>query len=238
MTLRLVLCCLFAAGCETHDSNQILTSAMSARIQATADGNGETEVRVNLFLGPVGNLDRIELEGDDELWVTAPTGDSVRMSERVFAGTPSYTASFPMEDTDTEFIVEFDRSLDRGAPDTRLTLPEPLQGLTIGDSETPYSRNADDIIVNWVPSMANDDMNWTLSGGCINNLVGTPDGDPGTATIVAGSITSRSETSRDNMCLVTLTVRRTRLGSIDPGYGEGGEASATQEKTIQFMSIP
>jgi hypothetical protein len=104
---------------------------------------------------------------------------------------------------------------------------------------------AEEISIGWSPSDASDPMTWSASGDCIESAGGSITGDPG--SLVIGANTLRKKTPADpndptmaipDSCLVTLSVRRVRDGSVDPAFEEGGSFSATQLRSTQFTSAP
>lgn len=227
-----LLACLVCCACNTVDSSSILTSGMYASISATSDGS-QTDVSTTLYLGNPGNLDFIDLMGDDEL--TATTGNLTRpMNETVVLGTASYHASFDASEADTEFVVSLTRTVDDGAPDSRCDLPDPFDIDTAGGAT--ISR-ADDLTVDWSPQ-GSDDMAWRLSGTCIQDQSGTVDGDPGTLTVAGNTIMQPQSATVEESCDVTLTLTRSRPGTLDPHYGKGGEIEGRQTRSLTFTSEP
>jgi hypothetical protein len=64
------------------------------------------------------------------------------------------------------------------------------------------------------------------------------DGDPGTFTIPKGTLTLKdTSASTPTSCQVTVTVSRTREGTLDPAFGEG-HMSGVQSRTFTFTTMP
>lgn len=226
---------LLGSACTSVDSDNVFTSALYARINATADGDGTTTLRTTLFIESPGSLDYIELEGDDLLMAYGPAAVSQQMRESQFLGMTSYSATFDTEAENSEFIVEFTRTIDDSAPDSRVTLPPPFDILT-ADGES-YSRATDDIIIDW-DLIGTDAMDYRLEGGCVEAILGTIAVDEGTLTIPSSEVVKRPEEDVEDTCLVTVQITRSRPGTIDPNYGYGGDAFAHQSRTFRFTSTP
>jgi hypothetical protein len=205
-------------------------------VSATSDGGGSTTVRATLFLENPSSLNYIELEGDDLLMAYGPDAVSKQMREAQFLGMTSYSASFETEDADSEFIVEFSRTIDDSAPDSRVTLPAPFDIITADGAD--YSRATDDVIIDWDSFSSGDDMDFDLDASCIEDVSGTIEGDPGTLTILASELIQRQGDNVDDSCTVTVTITRSRAGTIDENYGYGGDAYGRQIRRFSFTTNP
>lgn len=224
-----------ALGCTSVDSDSVFTSGLYARVSATSDGGGSTVVRTTLFLENPSSLNYIELEGDDTLAAYGPNGVSKTMRQSQFLGMTSYSATFETEDAGSEFIIEFNRTIDDSAPDSRLTLPAPFDILTADGSA--FSRATDDIVIDW-DSVSADDLDYHLDGNCIESLSSSIEGDPGTLTIPAADLVKRQGDTVVDSCTVTVTITRSRAGTIDENYGYGGDGYARQIRTFTFTTDP
>jgi hypothetical protein len=123
-----------------------------------------------------------------------------------------------------------------------MTMPQPFS-ITAPTGTPEFSRSEDDIVITWEPSGSTDQMRiWvddTIDGSrnCVRAHTQTLAGDTGSYTIAAGTIKGR-ENREDETCATTITVIRRRNGSLDPAYGEGGEAFARHYRTVQITSTP
>lgn len=226
---------LLATACTSVDSDGVFTSALYARVNATSDGSGATTVRTTLFLENPSSLNYIELEGDDLLMAYGPAAVSKQMRESQFLGMTSYSATFETEDAESEFIVEFSRTIDESAPETRVTLPAPFDILTADGAS--YSRAADDIIIDW-DQIGTDDMDFDLDSGCVESIRGSIEGDPGTLTILASELLQRQGENVEDSCTVTVKLTRSRSGIVDANYGYGGDAYGRQVRSFSFTTTP
>lgn len=234
LPLIIALAATVCVGCESVDSDNILTSGMSANIRATSTGDGQTTIRATLYLEEPGSLDYIELEGDDVLTAYAPDGAVQIMSESQFAGATRYTAEFDADDGGSEFIVALTRTVDDGAPDSRVTLPAQFDIAPLASST--YSRAEDSIDIQWSPASSGDDVDIEVSGPCIRPTLIAVDNDPGAYTVAAGTLEQREGDNVADACEITITVTRSTPGQLDPGYGYGGSISGEQIRSLSVSS--
>jgi hypothetical protein len=230
VTRPYVLLLLAAAACAKQDSSDILTSGVYADLSAVADGT-TTDVSATLFLGEPIRLTYLELTGGDQL-IASHGGDNKVMTETEVLNVVSHHATFQTSEQDAEFVIDFQREVDAGAPLSRATLPA---GFTVAASGT-FSRTAE-VGFSWTPT-ATDAMSWQATGDCIELATGTITGDPGSATIAANTLKKRMGANIADQCTVTLTVTRSRPGELDRAYGKGGQISGQQRRTATFTSTP
>lgn len=229
---RLALLAAILGGCTTVESSDVLTSGIYASITAEGRGDGTTDVTATLFVGnPIG-LDYVELTGDDKLLVRAP-GITKEMRETELLNTVGHHAEIPVDAEGTQIEVAFERTIDAGAPHSTATLPAKF---SITSSPQAAARTQP-ITVAWSPASSGDTMTWTATGDCIE-LESAPMPDSGTVTIDAGLLKKRMGTNVPDQCEVTITIARSRLGMLDPGYGKGGEIRGMQTRTVKVVSTP
>jgi hypothetical protein len=231
------LCSLFATSslaCTTHDSDSILTSGMYASLGARADGSGRTRTHATLFLGNPASLDFIDLVGDDRLIATREEQMKV-MIETQILGTVSYHADFDGDQEDTAFNIALQRTVDGGAPSSSCTLPPPFEVAT--DEGAEMSRDSA-FVIEWDLAGAGDVMSWELEGPCIRTATGSISDDSGSAIIPAGTVEKRQGEEVQDECEVTLEIRRSRDGDLDPGYGRGGVIRCEQVRQASLTSVP
>src|SRR5512133_242201 len=119
---NLALCALLVAGCAKTESNDLLTHGMYAGITARATGNGTTTVTATLYVGDPINLNFVELTGDDRL-VASHEGQDMVMSQVELLNIVSHQAVFQGDAAGGQYLVDFQRSVDAGAPNSVVTLP-------------------------------------------------------------------------------------------------------------------
>lgn len=222
---------LLAFGCsESVESSDVRTSGVYPEIAVTATGNGSSTVRVRLKVGGSDSNTFLDLTGDDKL--EARIGDDP--PKTLDGSGDTYTTTFPTDAEGTEFTVAFMRgSDDDDAPASKVTMPAPFE-LMLGATEA--GRGADDVEVTWDPPASGAQATWKLSGECIKLDTGsTP--DDGAYTLEAGSIDT-FESDMDKSCTATFEMTRSRNGSVDPAFTEGGSVVARHVRSQGFTSTP
>ena len=228
--LVLVVVC---AGCSQVDSSDVLTSGIHAEMAAVSSGAGTTDVQATLYLGNPINLDFVDLTGDDELFAIHGT-QRKEMSELIVLNIVSHHASFPTDAEGEQFEIDFNRSVDNGAPSSSATLPARFT-LTGPTAAIPRTAALD---LTWSPANSGDAMSWQATGDCIDLAAGTLTGDPGGFSLPATTLKKRMGGGVADSCMVTLAVRRSRAGAVDPAYGKGGYIAGAQVRTVFVMSTP
>jgi hypothetical protein len=230
--LALLFATVTGAACTTTESDNILTRGMFASIRATADGSGDTTVSTSLFLGQPSDLIFIDLVGGDRL-IAHHGGQAKVMSELIILNIVSHTATFPVDDEDARFEIEFRREVDAGAPSSSVTLPAPF---TLGTVPPSVSRGAD-FGVSWTGTSA-DLMRWSADGACIEVVSGSIGPAMGSVTMPVGTFRKRAGQNIPDSCEVEVTVTREREGDVDRAFGEGGTATGVQTRSVTFTSMP
>jgi len=222
-----------AAGCTSVQSANIRTAGMSADMTVLDDGSGTTHVRMQLNDG----ANSIDLSNGDRLTASGG-GSSIGMGRNDVVGDVYYTADFTNADAEnTSFTVSFTRASDTSAPNSVVTLPKPFN-ITAPPAGMSFSRATDDIKVTYDTTGTTDGMDWQINGPCVNGGNGTVTGDTGSFTILHTSLPPSDMSEASMTCTVTVTLTRKRTGMVDPAYGQGGSATATQQRTVMFTSKP
>lgn len=222
-----------AAGCTSVQSSNIKTAGMSANLTVTDDGSGSTNVRMQLNDG----ANSIDLSNGDRLTATVGSQSSP-MGRNDVIGDVYYTANFSGADAkDTMFTVAFTRAADTSAPNSNVSLPQPFN-ITAPTAGKSFSRATDDITVTYDSTGQPEGMNWSLDGSCVNSGSGSVTNDTGSFTILHASLPSSDQMQKSASCTVTVTLKRSRNGTVDSAFGQGGSAVATQQRTITFTSAP
>ena len=89
--------------------------------------------------------------------------------------------------------------------------------------------------MSWEPG-ASGVVDWRMSGSCVHSL-GDSVPDDGTHTVPAGSIDT-FDSERNESCTVSVDFTRSRRGSIDSAFTEGGTIVARQIRSDAFTSTP
>jgi hypothetical protein len=225
--LGVSLCVL---ACEQSvESQDIRTSGIYPEISVTANGSGNSEVRVRLKVGGSNSNTFLDLTGGDELQATV--GDMTKTLDETSDET--YTASFPVEAEGTQFVIGFLRTeADESAPASTVTLPAPF-ALSLGATES--SRATDDVAITWDPP-GSGNADWSLEGDCIIRDDGSVP-DDGSHTLPAASIET-FESDQAETCTANLSLTRSQSGNIDAAFTEGGRIVASQVRRTSFSSTP
>jgi hypothetical protein len=229
---KLALLAIVLGACAKTASSDLLTHGMSADISGIAKGNGTTDVNATLFVGDPGSLNFVELQGDDTLLASANGGAESIMNRTELLNIVTYDAVFQTDSENDSFTVDFKRTVDPGAPDSTLDLPAPFD---IDPTPTSASRGQT-LTFTYTPGSA-DLFRWDASGSCIS-ATGATAGDNGSVSIPAGTLTLIQTTPPVTSCAVTVTVTRSRLGTLDTGYGHGGTISGQQQRQFTFTTNP
>ena len=225
-----------ATACESVESDDVLTDGIYANYDAVNIGAPQTAATATFRVGGATSNTFVNLGGDDTVSVSVDGGDAVALNETNLGDIYSYVASFDAAAADTSFAFALNRTVDEGAPASECSLPAPFSVNTPSASAT-FSRPNDPIIVTWSDSGEADTMEVVLESDCIVTSVNAVSGDPGSFTIEAGSYEVFQDRD-DESCEAVVKVRRTRAGSLDQGFGEGGRIACTQERTVAVRLDP
>jgi hypothetical protein len=231
----LVLAASLMVGCSQVDSDAIRTSGMYADLSVEADGSGGSLTRATLKVGGNSSNTYINLSAGDSL-VTRVGSTSYPMVRQEALGVVWYQAVPPVDTANAAFRVSLLRDDDVSAPNSDVTLPPPFT-ITGPAPGSAYSRTSQAVTITWSGSGAADPLTWQLTGDCIVSQSGNQVSDIGTLTIPAGAIQPRANQGATS-CNAQIRFYRTRAGSVDPAYGEGGELYARQTRFISIQSTP
>lgn len=230
--VALALC----AGCTTKSLSEYRTSEIQAEMRAAATSNGKTTVNVSLH-DASSSLTYLQLTTDDKLEATF--GDNTQpLHETSLLGAVGYSASFDGDAGESVFHVRFSRTRDDGAPDSSASLPTPFTLRAL--SWSTHSR-AEAMTISWTSDFSVDAMQLTVTGPCIDQYdavigaVGT-----GQFVIPAGALAKRaSDGDQQGLgeCDATVSVSRSRAGSVDPAF-HGGRFTGVQVRETRFRSTP
>jgi hypothetical protein len=226
--IALALAPLAFACSSSVESTDIRTTGIYPEIEVTATGNGSSKVEVWLKVGDRNSNTYLDLKGEDTLEVTV--GDETKTLDQ---SGDSYRASFGVDAEGTTFEIAFLRGdEDDDAPSSIVSLPAPFD---LSLDVTTASRMSDDVSFTWEPP-ADGSIDWEIEGSCIQSADDdTP--DDGSASLAAGSIETFTSDA-DKSCTVDLTLTRSRSGTIDPAFTEGGRIVARHVREDTFTSTP
>lgn len=233
---RLILTALgiaVATGCATVGSDDVTTDGLYADLWVIAEGDGTSRAVGSLRVGGELSNTFVELTGDDQLIATREGEDGIVMHEQQVLGARSYRADFADDQFDLDVTISFERTVDDGAPSSVMSLPAPFELDPVAEN---YSRDDDAIVLTWDNQQAEEVAVW-VEGTCIQNIYTPRMTDAGTYTIDADKIEPNVGEEAEN-CEIELSVWRSRPGTVDPGYGEGGVAWGHQVRKVTTLSTP
>lgn len=219
-----------AAGCTPVDSNVVDTANLRADLQVLSTGDGSSTVYAWLFSHKDGdpplNEETIRLVDDDAITAIS-NGSSIAMQEADLGVEYRYDATFASAEPDQSYEIALARSAEIGAPDSYVTLPDPftLTGPTTASRSAPLT-------ITWTPG-GSDQISINVTG-CASAQLG-PLPDTGTATFPVGAMVADPS---DATCDLAFDVSRTRTGTLDRAYGQGGSIVAIQRRTTTITSTP
>ncbi|AWB68794.1 hypothetical protein C2869_21385 [Saccharobesus litoralis] len=230
------------SGCSDVSSTDLKSSGFYANMRVSAQGDGQTNVTVNLSTGSGIDADGIKLDGGDYLEVEAK-GNRKRMSRNV-----GYTTDFLFDDGPTEFVISLYRTSDESMPNSSVTLP---QDFVIQTPVANTTFSADDFIqLAWSPEVNGGNIKLNFAGYCysiddssqlpistVTTLI-----DNGVHSVgVSSLLNSRSDRDKFDMnkaCPITVSLQREAQGSLDPNYGQGGSVWAMQARSVDIQVQP
>ena len=236
---RTLLCSPLLFGlvaCSTASSTDIKTSGINADLSGTGDGSGSTNVSATLRVGAE-SLTFVELSVGDTLTAKSGSDSPHALSKVDFLGLVSYSTTLPGDEEGKSVTVALNRAPgDTSAPNSSLTLPAKFQILG-PSSGTSFKRGTDAISVTWDNWGKADRLDVQLTGSCITSVTHTSVPDNGSFVIAASEIKAIKD-SETKACDLSLTVNRTRAGTLDPAYGKGGQVRGIQSRSISVKSTP
>lgn len=218
------------AACSTRSASEVPTQQMWADISATSTDGANATVAATFRDGQL-SLTFLQLTTDDHL--TATQGSvSHPLVETSLLGLVTYNAAFSTGSVGTRFDITMTRKLDSGAPLTSVTLPEPV---TLAAVSSPQSR-ANPFTVSWTSASSSDPLSVSVRGTCLQDFNASVPTNATSYTVTAGSLKKPSASSPDT-CSATLTLSRTRNGTLDSHF-LGGTAQGVQSRSVTFQTNP
>jgi hypothetical protein len=226
-----LLISVLGSGCTLTDSNAVATADLHADIQILATGTGGSTASAWLLShrdgDPPLNLESIRLVDGDAISATS-NGRSIEMEQSSVVLEYRYDATFDTADADQRFELALTRAGDTSAPHSVVTLPLPFT-----PSVPATASRAAPLAITWSPSGSSDPIAIHLTGCASADLGPLP--DTGSATVPAGVLVGDPAGAT---CAVAVDVTRTRTGTLDPAYGQGGSIVAIQQRSAMLTSTP
>jgi hypothetical protein len=234
---NLVGAVVLCAACTSVQSADIKTAGMSAFMEVSADGTGQTRATAEIHVDN-NATDYVTLSSGDTL-VASAGSQSQTMSQNDFLGTVGYLATFTDLDGDgTQYTIALKRTSDVSAPSSTCVMPKPFN-ITAPTANGTFSRSGADIMVTYDTTGTQDQMTWSAGGDCVKGMVdGTVSGDSGSFTIAKGLLVPTDASIQMMTCQAHITLTRSRPGQLDSHFGSGGNITAQQVRTVTFNSTP
>lgn len=223
-------------GCgESIDSGSVSTDGVYADFYARADGSGQTKVHAGLKTGGPNSNTFLNLEAGDELTFHQGSEAYEPETQSVFNQFNVYEKPIPADDGGDDFRIEFTRASGANAPNSTTVLPKKFSIDSPGASDS-FSRENDDVEITLSAADNTAQQSISVSGSCIANVF-QKEFSGTSVTIPKGSLKEVESDDIDETCNVSLTVRFTKAGEVDPAY-QGGRFDGIQRRTASFESKP
>lgn len=232
--LGVVALSVVALGCEKADSTDIKTSGMYATFTAVNKG-GATRVAGVLKTGGAVSNTFIQLGGNDKLFAAAKE-EKKQLAEHHVGNFYEYDADLAANAENDEVVFSFERvAPDESAPNSKVTLPKPLT--ITAPAASVIVKRSEPLTVTWDNQGTTDRMIVEVTGDCVHYYKAEVSGDPGTFVIEANKIKPLNDQA-SAACSGMVKVSRTRAGTLDPAFGEGGQVTATQLREVSVRIDP
>lgn len=241
--INLLFLSCFLSGCsEDADSEDIRTSGIYASMDIEVTSETKSNIEVHLKVGGSGSNTYLNLTSGDTLIATLNDSMSVTLSkEKDFLDNDliSYKGSFSGDSAGAEnsvINIAFNRPDDDSAPNSSVTLPAPITGLST--SVSSFDRSTDNVSLSWDSINPSNSLELEVAGDCIfDKTINVADN--GTYTINAGTLESNNiDPDPPENCTVAFYLKRAANGTLDTAFGEGGYIRAKQIRKLQATSTP
>ena len=144
-----------------------------------------------------------------------------------YATDPVYRASVPAVGVDERNLIIVQREARTNAAGSEVSMPPPTEPLVEVEA---FSRQAG-VEVSWVAVEDSDTLKLLVEGDCVEEAEFDLDPSAGLWQLPGG------EVEGSGSCEVSLALRRTRAGVVDPGF-RGGSYEGRQERAVLVQSTP
>lgn len=226
--LGLVLAGVQMAGCTEPSvgSDTVRTKGLWASFEVKSTGPS-TKVTAQLRVGGSSGTVVSTLVAPDELRVSVDDGPEENLGVNC-PGENTFCSDNLGDIGGKEVRVNFDRDEPvENAPNSNVEMPEAFE-VSVADDEVV--RGVDDVEVTVKGSSAS--LRYEVKGDCI----WTNEGFISDGKIPASAIEALSSRKEED-CDVSVTVRRTSEGTLDPAFAKGGKIVAVQERKFEFFSV-
>ena len=202
------------------------TSDLVPEFLVLSDGSGDSIASARFRVGGPDSSEFYDLSEQEQLPVTVE-----KQSWRLQLSEPhTYTATCPFDGPDVTFVFGLVNRLP--AENAPYSTVRPARRITPALTESAVSR-ASALDFTWQTPVAGD-ISYSLRGECIAPVDGTTP-DDGAHTLAAGQLV---EAGSGGTCIVTLTLQRASVGTLDIRFNPLGTIEARQVGKAEFTSAP
>lgn len=218
---------------DSTKSSNVRTSGVNAQMTVRSGESGPTQVSVRVRVGGTFSNTFLTITDGDAIVADNGTDKVSLVGVTGLIAPPSNEGTLPTDSSGKIITVKFVRPHDTSALASTVTMPH---GLSFGSPRAGdrFDSAHPRVLITWSPT-SSDAVEWSLRGGCVDDSAGTEAVDTGRleTTLVA---TRDADGGLTGPCDVVVRLARTRTGTLDPAFGEGGSIVATQERdrTIHF----
>ncbi|GEM_PF-3299756 len=222
------------SGCLSATSSDLSTSDISAEMLVQADGE-MTHIFTVLREGGPDSHTYVTVGGEDQLSIDDGYRP-LKLKENSLAGYVYYTEDVTTQDAGSLFTILFERSVDAGAQNSTVALPEPFE-VTPFEEGTTLSRSTEPLILTWAPASPSEPMHVHLTGSCIERVEHTVQADEGNLIFQPGELVPLEGTEEES-CKLSVTLTREREGVADARWAEGSSIAASHVRTLSLTLAP
>lgn len=214
-------------ACTSLESGDLRTNGMQPDMVVRSNNtDANSKLNVNIHVG--NSLTQfVDLDAPDVMTASVDGGAPQELNESNLLGVTGYSLDISGKAADTEVVVALARGeADDGAPNSTVTFTQPL-ALTSPGAGASFSRETDDILVEWDTEASPDGVKVVVAGDCIQSVSRDVQAGDTAVTLEAGSILKKPDPEDPeaepvpDSCEMTISVVRTRTGALDPAYGGG-----------------
>lgn len=243
-SLAMLAFVIFCGACstETTESENIASPGIYARMNVDALSTGSSKVTVELNVGG-SNGTNISLTSNERLEATKGNETKIMNRDTDFLDV-DYEINFNNSDSSTPFQVTFFRATGEIIDGSSVFLPP---NFDISSPSSGQSYVFDQLLpILWAPSDPGRSISLFVTTRCTTNAGATQvssrnftindDGSENFSLSLLDAATN-VEIDRNKACEFSVSLERSRTGSIDPDYGSGGSMRSRQARSVDDMVV-
>jgi hypothetical protein len=222
-------------ACDRIDSSDVRTSGVQPLFEAVAAGNGKISVTAELRVGGPLSSNFLDLVEGDQLVVNSGDQELVMTRNVNLVNQVYYTAELEGDEEDKGVQISFVRTEDESAPSSALTMPAPVT-FTAPEPGLALVGGSDDLEIAWDNSGKDDPLTLIVNGYCID-LYKEVIEDDGSHVMPANTLTISEEGYAEG-CDISITLERSRVGTLDPAFDPEGTIHAIAKREVEISFTP